>query len=372
MNTINLPENPEEKLELGIQIIQSAFSSQIGQIEKERNQLLAINSQKEKQIQDLKKENQQLKMQLNDFQQKMENLFQKQNQIEHENSSLHEMVNKLRESLSKLMGFKQAIIETVEVEEGIPIPKKAYDHLLSPSKSFFTKTNQHFEQNNFQKLSESVQPNWKPQEESKQIKQKEEPKKNPFFLRKNFKDENDPNLHLNFNLKSKEPNQQENIQSIAQTEEILSQIEKNIAKKPSNFQPKLNFYEKNQNQNQDEDEQNYKKVQFQQQKEKENEEEHQKNPFLTQTPNFKRKVPSKYTPFPARFNSKPQKKGFNPEDFFQNARQTLPYNDFNKLLALFRQYSDNHIEKNALFSQASLLVGDSNKSIIDDLHKLLD
>jgi hypothetical protein len=102
-----LPEQDEEKLQLGFRIIQNAFKGKVGSLENEIRALKHANEEKQTQLNQLQKKNSALEVEIIETHQRAQ-------QLSEENKTLLSTVRQLRKQIEKLDRLKKTFMETME------------------------------------------------------------------------------------------------------------------------------------------------------------------------------------------------------------------------------------------------------------------
>jgi len=102
-----LPEQDEEKLQLGFRIIQNAFKGKVGTLESEVRALKGANDEKQQALNGLQKKNSSLEVEIIE-------MHQKTQQMSEENKTLLSTVRSLRAQIEKLERLKKTFMETID------------------------------------------------------------------------------------------------------------------------------------------------------------------------------------------------------------------------------------------------------------------
>jgi len=102
-----LPEQDEEKLQLGFRIIQNAFKGKVGSLENEIRALKHANEEKQQNLTQLQKKNSALEVEIIETHQRAQ-------QLSEENKTLLGTVRQLRKQIEKLDRLKKTFMETME------------------------------------------------------------------------------------------------------------------------------------------------------------------------------------------------------------------------------------------------------------------
>merc|ERR1719408_1243461 len=113
-----LPEQDEEKLQLGFRIIQNAFKGKVGALENEIRALKHANEEKQTQLNQLQKKNSALEVEIIETHQRAQ-------QLSEENKTLLSTVRQLRKQIEKLDRLKKTFMETMENYNTDPLSTSA-------------------------------------------------------------------------------------------------------------------------------------------------------------------------------------------------------------------------------------------------------
>jgi hypothetical protein len=109
-----LPEQDEEKLQLGFRIIQNAFKGKVGSLENEIRALKHANEEKQTALGQLQKKNSALEVEIIETHQRAQ-------QLSEENKTLLSTVRQLRKQIEKLDRLKKTFMETMETYNTEPM-----------------------------------------------------------------------------------------------------------------------------------------------------------------------------------------------------------------------------------------------------------
>ncbi|KAJ5068772.1 hypothetical protein M0811_02715 [Anaeramoeba ignava] len=321
MNELNLPSNPQQKFETGIEIIRSAFTDQIRALEAERQRLYSTIGEKDQEILKLKAQNKQSEEQANFLQNELRNLSAKQQDFEQKNAHQDEIIRKLRNSLAKLLGFKKAIIETVEFEEGIKISQEDEDSDEKPHPNFTAKRNL---QENFEKES---------------LPKKKEVN-NSIFTNKtqsNYTFSKQTPLRPS-DLRSKDP--------LNQSMSLLERIDSTFQKRGTNIETTQSYSNKPK-----------KKVEF-----------HESANIAPKTPIADQRKKPIYTPKTTNIVNT----DINGQEFLRKARSKLSYDLFHQFLSIIKQFNNSIFDKETTIQKAHELISQSHPELFNDFQALLN